>query len=71
MFTPDGFSPETKFTEFVCSGTDYIFECEYIYTTSCVLVHQQGNRSMFLSVFGVSRSPFLFFYLSASVTVKM
>lgn len=39
--TPYGFGPETKFTEFVCSGTDCMFECKYIYNMSCVLVHQK------------------------------
>lgn len=45
--TPCGFGPETMFTEFVRSGTDCMFECKYIYNMSCVLVHQQSNRSMF------------------------
>lgn len=67
---PGGFGPETKFTEFVCSGTDCMFECKYIYNMSCVLAHQQSNRSMFFSVFAVSHSSFLFFYLSAFVMVQ-
>lgn len=31
----------------ICPGTDCMFECKYIYNSSCVLVHQQSNRSMF------------------------
>lgn len=36
-FTPCGFGPATKFTEFVSSGTDCMFECKYIYNMSLCL----------------------------------